>query len=159
MYPGDVKNHIHDKAGRNQPMPKMNPTVNRWRVLSARISWDVKNAMPIKARGHQPHGGIDAATSTPAMKVLTRRRLTTIPDGHNRQRRRCQVRPVPRLADSWGLAKTGMGRSDDTPSLVSQMGEELDDALGAVLTLCHASGNTNPAHACTGDENARRTLG
>jgi len=69
-------------------MPKMNPTVNRWRALLARISWDVKNAMPIKARGHQPHGGMDAATRTPEIKVPTRRRLTTIPDGRNQQRRR-----------------------------------------------------------------------
>jgi len=31
----------------------------------------VNNAIPTKVRGHQPHGGIEAATHRPATKATT----------------------------------------------------------------------------------------
>ena len=74
MYPGAVKNHIHASAGKNQPKPKTKPVVNRWRALDAVSSSEVNIARPTKAKGHQPHGGIDEATSNPAMSARAKRR-------------------------------------------------------------------------------------
>lgn len=97
MYPGGVKNHIHASAGKNQPKPKTNPVVNRWRALDAVSSSEVNIARPTNAKGHQPHGGIDEATSNPAINVRAKRRrllffdLTQILCAGSRQKRRFVV--------------------------------------------------------------------
>ena len=97
MYPGAVKNHIHASAGKNQPKPKTKPVVNRWRAREAVSSSEVNIARPTKAKGHQPHGGIDEATSNPAMSARAKRRrllffeLTQFLCGGIRRKRRFVV--------------------------------------------------------------------
>ena len=64
MYPGAVRNHIHAIEGKNHAAAKRNPVE---KALSLRRNAaEPYNAMPIKASGHQPHGGMDAATNNPA---------------------------------------------------------------------------------------------
>ena len=65
-YPGAVRNHIHDMAGRNQPVAKTKPVAKRRRGVSARYSRLQYIASPTNDRGHQPQGGMEAATSSPA---------------------------------------------------------------------------------------------
>jgi hypothetical protein len=64
-YPGGDRNHIHAIAGRNQPRQNKNAVVNE-DVVRRRRATDAYNAIPKKLSGHQPHGGIDAATRSPA---------------------------------------------------------------------------------------------
>jgi len=64
MYPGAVRNHIHAIEGKNHAAAKRKPVE---KALSLRRNAaEPYNAMPIKASGHQPHGGMDAATNNPA---------------------------------------------------------------------------------------------
>ena len=64
MYPGAVRNHIHAIEGKNHATAKRNPGKND---LSRRLTApEPYIAIPTKASGHQPQGGIDAATKSPA---------------------------------------------------------------------------------------------
>jgi hypothetical protein len=63
MYPGAVRNHIHAIDGKNHATAKTKPGKNG---LSRRLTApEPYIAIPTKASGHQPQGGIDAATRRP----------------------------------------------------------------------------------------------
>ena len=63
MYPGAVRNHIHAIEGKNHPIAKRKPVENE--VSRRRTAAVPYIAIPTKASGHQPQGGIDAVTSRP----------------------------------------------------------------------------------------------
>jgi len=64
MYPGAVRNHIHAIDGKNHAAAKRKPVEND--CSRRRTATDPYIAIPAKPSGHQPHGGIDAATNSPA---------------------------------------------------------------------------------------------
>jgi hypothetical protein len=76
MYPGAVRNHIHAIDGKNHAAAKRNPGKND---LSRRLTASEPYiAIPTKARGHQPQGGIDAATSKPERIGTKERRIMSV---------------------------------------------------------------------------------
>ena len=76
MYPGAVRNHIHAIDGKNHAAAKRKPVEND--CSRRRTAAEPYNAMPIKAVGHQPHGGMDAATNNPARIGKEVRRIMSV---------------------------------------------------------------------------------
>ena len=73
MYPGAVRNHIHAIEGKNHAAANRKPVE---KALSLRCTaTEPYNPIPIKPSGHQPHGGIDAATNNPATRRRNELRL------------------------------------------------------------------------------------
>ena len=73
MYPGAVRNHIHAIEGKNHAAAKRKPVE---KALSLRCTaTEPYNPIPKKPSGHQPHGGIDAATSKPESIGTKERRI------------------------------------------------------------------------------------
>ena len=73
MYPGADRNHIHANDGKNHAAAKRKPLEKECSLR--RTATEPYIAIPTKPSGHQPHGGIDAATKRPANTGRNERRL------------------------------------------------------------------------------------